>query len=81
MTNEVSILITDDVEDNRLILKNICKKLGGIKILEAVNGLEATQIAESQEIDIVLMDVMMPVMDGFEATKIIKKRILLHIYL
>jgi len=72
MTNEVTILITDDVEDNRLILKNICKKLGGIKILEAVNGLEATQIVESEEVDIVLMDVMMPVMDGFEATKIIK---------
>ncbi len=70
--NDINILITDDIEDNRLVLKTICKKLGNINIFEAVNGLEATQIVESNDIDIVLMDVMMPVMDGFEATKIIK---------
>ncbi len=73
MANEISILITDDIEDNRLILKNICKKLKDVRVLEAVNGLEATQIVENEDIDIVLMDVMMPVMDGFEATKIIKE--------
>ncbi len=69
----IKILITDDIEDNRIVLKTICKKLGNIEILEAGNGLEATRIVDTQEIDIVLMDVMMPVMDGFEATKIIKE--------
>jgi CheY-like chemotaxis protein len=70
--NQIRLLITDDIEDNRLVLKTICKKLGDIEIFEAQNGLEATQIVEKEDIDIVLMDVMMPVMDGFEATKIIK---------
>lgn len=72
--DQIKLLITDDIEDNRLILKTICKKLGDIEIFEAENGLEATQIVEKEDIDIVLMDVMMPVMDGFEATKIIKGR-------
>jgi CheY-like chemotaxis protein len=70
--NPIKILITDDIEDNRIVLKTICKKLNNIEIFEAENGLEATRIVETKEIDIVLMDVMMPVMDGFEAAKIIK---------
>ncbi len=70
--NEINILITDDIEDNRLVLKTICKKFKDVKIFEASNGLEAVEIVESEEIDIVLMDVMMPFMDGFEASKIIK---------
>lgn len=70
--NEINILITDDIEDNRLVLKTICKKFKDVKIFEASNGLEAVEIVESEDIDIVLMDVMMPFMDGFEASKIIK---------
>jgi len=70
--NEINILITDDIEDNRLVLKTICKKFKDVKIFEASNGLEAVEIVESEDIGIVLMDVMMPFMDGFEASKIIK---------
>ncbi|HRF57198.1 MAG TPA: response regulator, partial [Campylobacterales bacterium] len=70
--NEINILITDDIEDNRLVLRTICKKFKDVKIFEASNGLEAVEIVESEDIDIVLMDVMMPFMDGFEASKIIK---------
>jgi len=68
----VRVLIVDDIEDNRLVLKGICRKIEGIEILEAENGEEAVKTVTQNDIDIVLMDVMMPVMDGFEATKIIK---------
>lgn len=71
-TGEINILIVDDIEDNRLVLKTICKKFKDVSIFEAGNGLEAVEIVENGAIDIVLMDVMMPFMDGFEASKIIK---------
>ena len=70
---EINVLITDDIEDNRLVLKNICRKIQNLRVFEAVNGEQAVETVKKQPIDIVLMDVMMPVMDGFEATGIIKK--------
>ena len=70
---EINVLITDDIEDNRLVLKNICRKIQNLRVYEAVNGEQAVETVKKQPIDIVLMDVMMPVMDGFEATGIIKK--------
>lgn len=70
---EINVLITDDIEDNRLVLKNICRKIQNLKVYEAVNGEQAVETVKKQPIDIVLMDVMMPVMDGFEATGLIKK--------
>lgn len=70
---KIKLLIVDDLEDNRLVLKTICKKIAGLELLEATDGLEATKVVERQRPQIVLMDVMMPVMDGFEATRRIKK--------
>lgn len=68
----LKLLIVDDVEDNRLVLKAICRKLQNFEIKEAVNGLEAVELTEEWLPDIILMDIMMPVMDGYEASKIIK---------
>ena len=72
--NELKLLIVDDVEDNRLILKAICQKLDGFEIREASDGIEAIESVEAWHPHIVLMDVMMPRLDGFEASKIIKAR-------
>jgi len=72
--NDIKLLIVDDVEDNRLILKAICRKIEGFEIREACDGIEALESVEEWHPHIILMDVMMPRLDGFEASKIIKKR-------
>lgn len=70
----IRLLIVDDVEDNRLILRAICRKLEGFEIFEAVDGQDSIEKCEELHPHIVLMDVMMPRLDGFQAAKIIKDR-------
>jgi len=64
-------LIVDDNTTNRLILSAHLKK-DGYAVVAAENGLEAINLFKSEAPDIILMDVMMPVMDGYEATQKIK---------
>ena len=70
----IRLLIVDDVEDNRLVLNAICRKMEGFEIREAVDGVDAIAVCDTWRPDIVLMDVMMPKLDGFEASKVIKNR-------
>ncbi|RUM67435.1 MAG: hypothetical protein DSZ06_01205 [Sulfurospirillum sp.] len=66
------VLIVDDVDVNRMTIKLSLKK-EGFDFLEAKNGLEALDIALEHKPDVILMDAMMPEMDGFEATKKIRE--------
>ncbi|MBU0632748.1 response regulator [bacterium] len=72
--NNLRLLIVDDEEDNRIVLKAICKKLNGFEIRDVIDGIEALEVVESWHPHIVLMDIMMPNLDGFEASKIIKAK-------
>ncbi|MDX9881291.1 MAG: response regulator [Prolixibacteraceae bacterium] len=65
------ILIAEDVESNFLYLNAVLSKIDA-KIFWAKNGTEAVEIFKSQHIDLILMDLQMPDMNGFEATKAIK---------
>ena len=65
-------LIVDDEPTNRLILQAHLSK-SGYEVILAVNGLEAIEKFEEESPDIIFMDVMMPEMDGYQATKNIKK--------
>jgi|GEM_PF-1374263 len=66
------ILIAEDDEDSRVLLKTLLRK-SGATMLEARNGKEALDISKKHpDIDLVLMDLRMPLMDGFSATEAIK---------
>jgi len=65
------ILLCDDEVMNRKVASKILKK-EGFEVVEAENGAEALEILKHEKFDLILMDLMMPVMDGYEATKIIK---------
>jgi signal transduction histidine kinase len=65
------ILCVDDEKLNLLVVKKILAKWG-IEADEAVNGQEAVEMCMTKAYDVIFMDINMPVMDGFEASKIIK---------
>lgn len=66
------ILIIDDVETNRFVLRNIISDMGHQPIL-AENGIQGLKIMERIIPELILLDVAMPEMDGFEFCEIIKK--------
>lgn len=65
------ILVADDQLEIRTLIM-VTLRGSGHETFAATNGKEAVEIAASKLPDLVIMDVMMPEMDGFEATKIIK---------
>ena len=68
----LTILIADDSDTDRLILTALVRRLGH-RVFEAADGQEAVQLFQSCEPDIVLLDALMPVMDGMEAARRIKE--------
>lgn len=69
-----SILVVDDIELNRkLIIESLANK--NIILYEASNGKEAIEMLKDIKPNLILMDIKMPVLDGIEATKILKKDI------
>lgn len=71
METKYRFLIVDDIFMNRLLLKEIISELCDA-IHEAENGSQAIEIIKTKDIDIVLMDIEMPVMNGIETTKYIR---------
>ncbi len=74
---KLKVLITEDEEINLFYLNTIINKLAKseVEVLIANNGKEAVEICNSNpDIDIIFMDIKMPVMDGYEASKLIKQK-------
>lgn len=70
----MKILIVDDSALLRSILKQVLKSYADITALyEATNGKQAVEMNRDHEPDLIIMDITMPIMDGFEATEIIMK--------
>lgn len=65
------ILVVEDQEDNRQILRDLLTN-AGFELIEAENGAEAVAVAAARRPELILMDIQLPVMDGYEAMRRIK---------
>ena len=63
-----TIMVVDDDEDIRYMMRVLLEE-DGYRVLEAENGQRALEIAQSRRPDLILMDLSMPVLDGFAATR------------
>ena len=66
------ILVAEDNDSNFILMTYILKRQ--YEFERAKNGQEAVEMVEKSDYDIILMDIKMPVMDGLEATKVIKEK-------
>ncbi|MGI8565315.1 MAG: response regulator, partial [Pyrinomonadaceae bacterium] len=67
-----TVLVVEDYDDNRLMLKTLLERRG-YSVLEAVNGEEAVEMAQREHPDLILMDINLPLLDGFVATQYIRQ--------
>lgn len=73
-TKQARILLVEDVELNMVLVQKMIRKIiPEAQLLEAINGKEALEIFRNQELDLIFMDVQMPVMDGLTATEKIRE--------
>ena len=65
------ILIIEDQEDNRAIMRDLLGA-AGYDLIEATDGGEGVELAKKERPDLILMDIQLPVLDGYEATRQIR---------
>jgi len=66
-----TLLLVEDNEDNRIIYCTVLRHLG-YEVIEAQDGVRAVELARSVQPDLILMDISIPRMDGWEATRILR---------
>ena len=69
--NGKTVLLVEDNEDNRIVYSTILRHFG-YEVSEALNGEEGIAKARAERPDLILMDIQLPVIDGYEATRRIK---------
>src|SRR4030095_5578601 len=71
-SKDLKVLLVEDFEDTRLFMRLELEEQGFI-VLEAENGQVAVDMAVQEQPDVILMDLTLPLMDGFTATKLIRQ--------
>jgi len=71
-SKDLKVLLVEDVEDTRLFMRLQLEEHGFI-VMEAENGQAAVELATKEAPDVILMDLSLPIMDGFAATKLIRQ--------
>lgn len=69
---DLKVLLVEDIEDTRLFMRLELERYG-FSVMEAADGRAAVNLALQELPDAILMDLTLPVMDGFSATKLIRK--------
>ena len=72
-SDDETVLVVDDCDDIRGIICMLVRSRG-YRVVEAVNGMEAVELASRVKPQLILMDLGMPVLDGYEATRQIRGR-------
>ena len=67
-----TVLVVEDYDDSRFMMARLLE-MSGYSVLEAADGREAVRVAEGECPDVVLMDLQMPILDGFTATSLIRR--------
>ncbi len=73
-TKPINVLIVDDNKNNLFTLHTLISEYLEVNILEASSGMEALGILLSEEVELIILDVQMPEMDGFETAQAIRSR-------
>ncbi len=72
MDRRLTVLIAEDEPDNREVMRSIVEDVGGHRALLAADGEEALRLAEAELPDVVLLDLVLPRLTGFEVTRRLK---------
>ena len=70
----MKILIIDDDADIRSIARLSLSRVGGMDVIEAASGFEGVRKAQEEKPDVILLDMMMPAMDGFETLSALRSQ-------
>ncbi len=63
------ILVVEDDKNTARLMGAVLSHAGGYEVLSASNGVEALEVMDSHHVDLIVLDIMMPVMDGYEFTE------------
>ncbi len=67
-----TIMVVEDFEDNRFMMRRLLE-MSGYRVVEAVNGQQAIEVAQREQPDLILMDLSLPMLDGLTATRRIRE--------
>lgn len=71
--NYPTVLHVDDEEDIRVIAKLALETIGGLEVIQCASGPEALKLVPKSDVNLFLLDVMMPEMDGIQTLKLLRK--------